>query len=438
MSVRGHVREGNVTRRRSDVKGRASGSRMRIPLDLSIALRYLLKRQGGGFLTVIATIAILGIAVGVMALFIALGLMTGLQGEIRTRILGATAHVSVFKSRGEAFDDPTGVAAKVGALPGIAGAAPSFYGQALISSPSSQRVATIKGISGAEGKITDLPKQVIEGSLDDLPPHGEGFPGIVLGREIATQLAVGPSDIVTLTIPRGRLTPFGLMPQLAKFRVAGIAKTGLYEFDAGWSWIALLEAERLLAPSGSGSVMVEARLKDMYAVGAAQAEIIRAVGSGYVTTDWIETNRSLFEALQLEKIAIALTIGLVMAVAALNIVATLIIMVTEKRRSIAVLMSLGATRELIRRVFVWQGAALGLMGTLIGALAGTTACLVLDRFRLIKIPADVYQVAYLPFKLLPGDAALVIAGSLLVSLVATLYPAGKAASLLPTEGLRSE
>ena len=411
---------------------------MRTPLDLSIALRYLLKRQGGGFLTVIATISVLGIAVGVMALFIALGLMTGLQGEIKSRILGATAHVSVFKSRGEPFDDPTGVAAKVAKVQGVLGAAPSFYGKALVSSPSSQGVATIKGISGAEGEITDLPKQVVEGSLADLPPHGQGFPGIVLGRELATQLAVAPGDVVTLTIPRGRLTPFGLMPQVAKFRVAGIARTGLYEFDAGWGWIALLEAERLLAPSGSGSVMVEARLQDMYEVDAAQARILQAVGEGYVTSDWIETNRSLFEALQLEKIAIALTIGLIMLVAALNIVATLIIMVTEKRRSIAVLMSLGATRPLIRRVFVWQGAALGLVGTVLGAITGAVVCMVLDRFQLIRIPADVYQVAYLPFKLLPADAAMVVIGSLLVSLVATLYPASKAASLLPTEGLRSE
>ena len=411
---------------------------MKIPLDLSIASRYLLKRQGGGFLTVIASIAILGIAVGVMALFIALGLMTGLQGEIRSRILGSTAHVSVFKSRGEPFEDPTGIAAKVGALPGILGAAPSLYGQALVSSPSSQRVATIKGISGAEGKVTDLPKQIQEGSIDDLAAHGEGFPGILLGRELSTQLAVGPGDIITLTIPRGRLTPFGPMPQLAKFRVAGIVKTGLYEFDAGWAWIALLEAERLLASSGAAQVLVEARIDDMYAVDAAEGRILDAVGAGYVTSDWIETNRSLFEALRLEKIAIALTIGLVMVVAALNIVATLIIMVTEKRRSIAVLMSLGATRELIRRVFIWQGAVLGVTGTLIGATVGILACIVLDRFQLIRIPADVYQVAYLPFKLLPGDALLVVAGALLISLVATLYPAGKAASLPPTEGLRSE
>ncbi|MBK5256265.1 MAG: ABC transporter permease [Vicinamibacteria bacterium] len=411
---------------------------MSIPLDLSIALRYLLKRQGAGFLTVIASIAVLGIAVGVMALFVSLGLMTGLQGEIRGRILGTTAHVSVFKSRGEAFTDPTGIAALVGKVPGVLGAAPSLYGKALVSSPSSQAVVTIKGISASEGEITDLPKQVKEGSIDDLPPHGEGFPGILLGREVSTVLAVGPGDVVTLTIPRGRLTPFGVMPQLAKFRVAGVVQTGLYEFDAGWGWIALLEAERLLASSGAGTVLVEARLQDMYDVDAAEARIVQAVGSDYVTSDWIETNRSLFEALQLEKIAITLTIGLIMLVAALNIVATLIIMVTEKRRSIAVLMSLGATREVIRRVFVWQGAVLGAVGTLLGAAAGTAACLVLDRFQLIRIPADVYQVAYLPFKLLPTDAAVVVVGAMVVSLVATLYPAGKAASLQPTEGLRSE
>lgn len=411
---------------------------MRLPLDLSIALRYLLKRQGAGFLTVIATIAVLGVAVGVMALFIALGLMTGLQGEIRARILGTTAHISVFKSRGEAFDDPTGIAAAVRKLPGVLGAAPSLYGKALVSSPSGQSVVTLKGVSESEGQVTDLPRQVRQGSIADLPPHGEGFPGILLGREVAITLGVGPGDVVTITIPRGRLTPFGVMPQLAKFRVAGVVETGLYEFDAGWGWISLLEAERLLASSGAGTVLVEARLQDMYAVDAAEGRIQEAIGPGYVTSDWIETNRSLFEALQLEKIAIGLTIGLIMAVAALNIVATLIIMVTEKRRSIAVLMSLGATRELIRRVFVWQGAILGAFGTLLGAVVGAAACFVLDRFQLIRIPADVYQVAYLPFKLLPRDALIVVVGALLVSLVATLYPAGKAASLQPTEGLRSE
>ena len=411
---------------------------MRIPLDLSIAIRYLLKRQGGGFLTVIATISILGIAVGVMALLIALGLMTGLQGEIRTRILGSTAHIQVFRSQGNVFDDPTGIATKVATVAGVTGTAPAFYGQALASSPVSQRAITIKGISGQENRVTDLGLHLTEGSLEDLPPRGDLYPGIILGTELATSLAVGTSDIVTLSIPRGRLTPFGLMPQVAKFRVAGIVRTGLYETDSGWGWIPLLEAERLLAPANAGSVVVEARLQDMYDVKSAEERIIQAVGSDYIIQDWISNNRSLFEALQLEKIAIGLTIGLIVLVASLNIVATLIIMVTEKRRSIAVLMSLGATRQMIRRVFVWQGAILGAIGTAVGAVIGISACVILDHYQLIKIPADVYQVAYLPFRLLPSDGTMVIVGALLVSLVATLYPASRAAALQPTEGLRSE
>jgi len=411
---------------------------MRIPLDLSIAIRYLLRRQGGGFLTVIATISVLGIAVGVMALLIALGLMTGLQGEIRTRILGSTAHVQIFRSQGAAFEDPTGIAAKVATVSGVTGAAPAFYGQALASSPSSQRAITIKGISGQENLVTDLGLHMTEGSLEDLPPRGDLYPGIIVGTELATSLAVGTGDIVTLSIPRGRLTPFGLMPQLAKFRVAGIVRTGLYETDFSWGWIPLLEAERLLAPANVGSVVVEARLADMYEVNRAEERILQAIGHDYITQDWIANNRSLFEALQLEKIAIGLTIGLIVLVASLNIVATLIIMVTEKRRSIAVLMSLGATRPLIRRVFVWQGAILGAIGTAVGAAIGISACVILDRYQLIKIPADVYQVAYLPFRLLPSDGAMVIVGALLVSLVATLYPASRAAALQPTEGLRSE
>ena len=411
---------------------------MRLPLDLSIAIRYLLKRQGGGFLTVIATISVLGIALGVMALFIALGLMTGLQGEIRTRILGSTAHIQVFRSQGLPFEDPTGIAAKVAAVPGVIGSAPSFYGQALASSPVSQRAITIKGVSSQESQVTDLKDHMLQGSLEDLPPKADLYPGIILGSGLSTSLAVSMNDIVTLSVPRGRLTPFGLVPQLAKFRVAGIVETGLYETDSAWGWIPLLEAERLLAPANVGSVVVEARLQDMYAVSEAEERIIQVLGQDYITQDWIANNRSLFEALQLEKIAIGLTIGLIVLVAALNIVATLIIMVTEKRKSIAVLMSLGATRSTIRRVFVWQGAILGAIGTMSGAVLGTAACYVLDTYELIKIPADVYQVAYLPFKLLPMDGAMVVIGALAVSLVATLYPASRAAALRPTEGLRSE
>lgn len=413
---------------------------MTAPLDLQIALRYLLRRQGSGFLTLIATISVLGIAVGVMALLIALGLMTGLQSELRSRILGATAHVSIFKSRGEPFADGEAitVASKAATLPGVEGAASALYGMALVTSPASQKVLTIKGIGGQEGRVTDLPKQVIEGSIDELPSTRDRLPGILIGREAATSLAVGPGDVVTFTIPRGRLTPFGMQPVLAKFRVAGIVRTGLFQFDDGWAWMQLLEADRLLSPSGSGNVMVEVRLKDMFAVGPARDTIASALGSEYVTSDWIETNRSLFEALRLEKLAIGLTIALIVIVAALNIVATLILMVSEKRRSIAVLISMGAEPGLIRRIFVWQGLILGACGTLAGTVLGLAACFVLDRYKLIRIPADVYQVAYLPFHVTRADTIAVVLGALLIALFATLYPSARAASLHPVDSLRAE
>jgi lipoprotein-releasing system permease protein len=428
---------------------------VRLPLELEIALRYLRRRQGSGFLTVIASTSILGVAVGVVALFIALALMTGLQEEIRERILGATAHLSVFRSGGLEFEDPLGVAAQVARLPGVEGAASSLYGMALVSSPASQAVATIKGISSGEGTITRLPEQIVDGSLNGIlrpatlardhsdgpPPDSTaagGPPGILLGRELATTLAVGRGDVVTLTIPRGRLTPFGVLPHLAKFRVEGIVRTGLFQFDSSWGWISLLDAERLLAPSGSGNVLVEARLTDMFDVTAAAERVSETLGRDYVVSDWIETNRSLFEALKLEKLAIGLTIGLIVMVAALNIVATLVLMVTEKRRSVAVLLSMGAGPGTIRRIFVWLGLILGVTGTAVGAACGIAACWALDHYRVVRIPADVYQIAYLPFTLKPLDGAAVTLGAVLVALIATLYPANRAAHLSPIDGLRSE
>jgi lipoprotein-releasing system permease protein len=410
-----------------------------VPFELRVALRYLTARRKQAFISLISSISVLGVAVGVMALFIALGLMTGLQGEIRTRILGATAHVSIFRSGSAPLDDYGQVKDALRAVPGVVGTAPAAYGKGLLSSALGSGVATLKGILPAdEATVTDIAKQIEEGSLETLKAHsGEGPPPILLGRELAQRLGVGPGDMVTITSPQGRLTPVGVLPRVSRFRVAGTVRSGLFEFDSAWAWIPLATAQRLF-DLGEAVTLVEVRLEDMFAVKPAARAILERLGDDYVTNDWVQMNQSLFSALWLEKTAIGITIGLIVMVAALNIVATLILMVMEKHQDIAILVSMGASRGAIMRIFMLQGVVIGALGTLVGGILGTLACYVLDTYKLIQIPEDVYQVSFVPFKLDPGDAFLVVVGALVVCFLATLHPARGAAKLDPAEALRYE
>jgi lipoprotein-releasing system permease protein len=406
--------------------------------ELRVAIRYLTARRKQAFISLISGISVLGVAVGVMAVLIALGLMTGLQAEVRSRILGATAHVSVFRSGSDALDDYRDVVTAVRGAPRVRGAAPALYGKGLLTSATGSAVATIKGVVPADERtVTDLGAQVENGSLEDLVFSGEGMAPIFLGRDLATSLAVGVGDVVTVTSPQGRLSPMGILPRMARYRVAGTVRSGLYEFDAGWAYLPLAAAQRLF-DAGDRASLVEVRIDDMYAVKEAAQAILQRLGSGYLTQDWIQMNQSLFSALWLEKTAIAITIGLIVMVAALNIVATLILMVMEKHKDIAILVSMGASRGAISRIFMFQGTVIGAAGTLAGALLGWGACRVLDHYRLIRVPQDVYQVSYVPFTLLPRDAAVVILGALLTCFLATLHPARGASRLDPAEALRYE
>ena len=410
-----------------------------MPFELQVALRYLTARRKQAFISVISSISVLGVVVGVMALMVALGLMTGLQREIRARILGATAHVSVFKSRSDGFDDYRDVVERVRKAPRVQGAAPALYGKGLITSGTASAVATLKGIVPAQERtVTELGNQIEEGSLDALAgAGGEGMPPILLGRDLATSLGVSVGDVVTVTSPEGRLSPMGVLPRVAKFRVAGTVHSGLYEFDSQWAYLSLAAAQRLFGQADRAS-LVEVKIDDMYAVREAARGILDSLGEGYLTSDWIQMNQSLFSALWLEKTAIGITIGLIVMVAALNIVATLILMVMEKHKDIAILVSMGASRGSITRIFMLQGTVIGALGTLAGAVLGWGACRILDHYRLIRVPVDVYQIAYVPFTLLPSDAALVIVGAVLICFLATIHPARGAARLDPAEALRYE
>ena len=409
-----------------------------MPFELYVALRYLTAGRRQAFVSLISAISVLGVGVGVMALLIALGLMTGLQGEIRARILGTTAHVSVYASHGGGLPEYRVVVEAVRRVPRILGSAPALYSQGLLTSAASSEPAMIKGVVPAQERtVTELGSQLEQGSLELLDRPGEGPAPILLGRDLANRLAVRAGDVVTVTTPKGRLSPMGVLPRMAKFRVAGTVRSGLYEFDSRWAYVSLASAQRITG-SPDEATLVELRISDIYAVGPIADEVLQVLGDGYTTTDWIEMNHSLFSALWLEKTAIAITIGLIVMVAALNIVATLILMVMEKHKDIAVLVAMGASRGVVLRIFMLQGSIIGAVGTAAGALLGWGACEILDRYQLVRLPSDVYQISFVPFTLLPSDAALVVAGALATCFLATVHPALGAARLDPAEALRYE
>src|SRR5262245_3379657 len=373
-----------------------------------------------------------------MAVLISLGLMTGLQGEIRSRILGATANLSIYRSGGAPFDEYRDVVQMVRDVPGVLGSAPAFYGKGLVTSATGSALATLKGIRVADEKsVTDLQGHLEEGALDGFDDAPTAPAPLLLGRELAAGLNVGVGDVVSVTSPQGRLTPMGVLPKVTKFRVAGIVRTGLFEFDSSWAYMPLAAAQRIFE-EGDRATLVEVRVREIFQVRRLARDVLARLGDGYVSTDWIQMNQSLFSALWLEQAAIALTIGLIVMVAALNSVATLVLMVMEKHKDIAILVSMGASRGAMMRIFMLQGTVIGAVGTAVGATLGVLACHVLDRYQLLKVPEDVYQISHVPFRLLPGDATIVIVGALLICFVATIHPARGAAKLDPAEALRYE
>ncbi|MEW6319983.1 MAG: lipoprotein-releasing ABC transporter permease subunit [Acidobacteriota bacterium] len=407
-----------------------------MPFELEIALRYLLARRRQVFISVISLVSTLGVTVGVAALIVALALMTGLQQELRDRILGSTAHVYVWKQGG--IDDYAAEVARLRAVPGVVAAAPALMGKALVSSGAADAFVTIKGIDPAlEGGVTELGRALRTGSLDALAEPADGaLAGVLIGRDLAARLGVIEGESLTFVTPQGTLSPMGMLPRQRRLTVAGRFQLGLFEFDNAYAFVSLATAGRLV---GSEQVNhIEVRVADIYDAPAVAEAIPRALGPEYTTQDWADMNQSLYSALWLEKIAMGIGIGLIVAVAALNIVASLVLLVMEKTRDIAILKTMGASARSVMLVFLLQGLIIGITGTLVGATLGTAVSLVMDRYRVISIPSDVYQVTYLPFRVLPEDLAAVVAGAVVVCFFATLYPSRQAAGLDPAQALRYE
>ncbi len=411
---------------------------MKLPVEHYIALKYLLAKRKQTFISIITVISIAGVTVGVTALIIVLAVMSGFEKELKDRILGATAHIHVTSLEGS-IEDPHAVAKRIRAVPGVSGASPYVFSQMMITSGSASAGGVLRGVDvDTVGDVTRLPRDVRLGSIDALREKGSsGVPGVILGRELASNLGVAIGDVVEILVPGGNVTPLGSFPRLLRFRVAGIAESGMYEYDATFAYVAMAEAGRLLGIGARGTG-VEVKVKDIYAAGEIAARIRTALGYPYWAKDWMQSNRNLFSALRLEKVVMFIILVLIVMVAAFNIISTLIMIVMEKTRDIAVLMTMGATRKTIRRVFALEGLFIGVAGTTLGMLLGVVTCDLLRRYRFIHLPSDVYYITTLPVLLDPMNLLLVGGSSVLICFLATIYPSAQASRIDPAEAIRYE
>ncbi|MDH3383740.1 MAG: ABC transporter permease, partial [Deltaproteobacteria bacterium] len=380
---------------------------MALPVEYFIGLKYLLAKRKQTFISIITAISILGVTVGVMALIIVLAVMNGFEREVKDRILGATAHVHVTSLEGSVAD-PFALARQVDAMDGVVAASPYLFSQVMISSGTASTGAILRGVDiPSIGKVTRLPRDIRQGKLEDLAKKtASGLPGIILGKELAANLGVSPGDLVEILVPGGNITPMGAFPGIARFRVAGLSESGMYEYDSSFTYVSLEEAGRLMGMEGRATG-VEVKVDDIYQAGRIATRIREELGYPYWAKDWMQSNRNLFSALKLEKVVMFIILVLIVMVAAFNIISTLIMVVMDKTRDIAVLMTLGATRKMVRKIFALEGLLIGLAGTVAGSILGTLLCYLLRRYEFIRLPSDVYYISTLPVDLSPEILILV-------------------------------
>jgi len=442
--------------------------------ELFIATRYLRAKRRQAFIGVITGISILGVAAGVASLIIALAINNGFRQDLQDRLLETTSHVTLLRVQDDGIKDWRQLLDRLSRQPHVIAAAPTIYEEVMISRGPRARGSVLKGIvPSSENKVSDLLKSVVAVSADvlnepeerpdngvksnatsagegaratpaDLPDSLQGvqdrlasMPPIILGKDMAESLGAEVGAVVLVTSPQGELTPFGMVPKYSRFRVAGIFNSGFYDYDSSWSLARLSDSQRLFG-IGDQIAAIEFRVDDIYKAGEIANQLQQAAGKGFMTTNWMEQNKALFRALRMERLVTFITIGLIVFVAALNILISLIMMVMEKTRDIAVLMSMGARKSQVRRVFIAQGVLIGVIGTLIGLTLGYGLSLAGGHYRLLSLAPEVYSIDYVPFAPRMIDGLLVALVAIGISLVATIYPSWSAARVLPAESLRYE
>ena len=436
--------------------------------ELFVATRYLRAKRRQAFIGVITGISVAGVAAGVASLVVALAINNGFRQDLQNRLLGSTSHVNLLRMQSDGISNWRPLMDRLAKTPHVIATAPAIYEQVLISRGPRARGAVLKGMIPAyERKVSDLLDSVKIGSADALnepPPEaskaaGEGshtsrvnesltslagiqervaaMPPIVLGKDMSENLGATVGSVVLVTSPQGELTPFGMVPKYLRFRVVGIFNSGFYDYDSSWAFTRLSDAQRLFGLGDLISVL-EFKVDDIYRAGDVGKTLEQAAGAGFMSTSWMEQNKALFRALRLERVVTFITIGLIVFVAALNILISLTMMVMEKTKDIAVLMSMGTRKSQVRRMFVAQGVLVGVIGTAIGLVLGYAISWAGGHYHLISLSPEVYSIDYVPFAPRGIDGVLVALVAIGISFIATMYPSWSAARILPAEALRYE
>ena len=440
--------------------------------EFFVATRYLRAKRRQAVIGIITGISIAGVAAGVASLFVALAINNGFRQDLQGRLLGATSHIQLMRVQNDGIKDWHTLMDGLVQQPHVTAVAPAIYEQVLISRGPRARGAVLKGMIPAyERKVSDLLDSVSLGSANALDeskgPGGAetshensenslstadtqsadslqsvqdrvaSMPPIILGKDMADNLGATVGSVVLVTSPQGELTPFGMVPKYSRFRVAGIFNSGFFDYDSSWAFARLSDAQRLFGLGDLVSVL-EFKIDDIYRAGEIARAIEQVAGKGFMASNWMEQNKAIFRALRLERVVTFITIGLIVFVAALNILISLTMMVMEKTRDIAVLMSMGTRKSQVRRLFMAQGVLIGAIGTALGLALGYVLSWAGAHYHLISLSPEVYSIDYVPFAPRAMDGLLVALIALGVSFIATIYPSWSAARILPAEALRYE
>ncbi|MBW1771378.1 MAG: lipoprotein-releasing ABC transporter permease subunit [Deltaproteobacteria bacterium] len=405
--------------------------------EFFLGIRYLKAKRKQAFISIITVISMAGVMMGVMSLIVVLSVMNGFRADLMSKILGVNSHLLVLSHEG-AFSEYEKVAKKIENTEGVIAATPFIYSTVMINNLGNVSGAVLRGLdTRTAGRVIGIESMIKRGGLDSLNSVHKGLPGLIMGKELSRRVGVFPGQEVTIVTPQGKVTPLGRVPNTRRYRMTAVFDSGMYEYDSSMLYVSLKEAQDFLGMGDKVSGL-EVRVGEVQESDTIGKSIQKKLGFPYWTKDWKEMNRSLVSALRLEKLAMSVILTMIILVGALNIISTLVMVVMEKSRDVAILRAMGATAKSIMVVFIFQGLLVGLVGTLTGLVSGLGICHLLAKYKFIKLPADVYYISTLPVRVEISDVIYVILAAVVISFLATIYPSWHASRQNPVEALRYE